>query len=180
MIGMFFKDILIADIDRHTAHYIQLNPGLNVVTSADNHVGKSSLVKSLYHALGAEVQFDKTWSKSTKVTAVRFDVNGTEYRIIRFQRKFALLQDNHLILLTDSVTRGLAPKFEELFNFSIYLAEKSESKKVIQAPPVFTFMPYYIDQDIGWKGLYESFQSLDQFEKKERIKSLILSQSAGL
>ena len=44
MIGMFFKDILIADIDRHTAHYIQLNPGLNVVTSADNHVGKSSLV----------------------------------------------------------------------------------------------------------------------------------------
>lgn len=172
MIGMFFKDILIADIDRHTAHYIQLNPGLNVVTSAENHVGKSSLVKSLYHALGAEVQFDKTWSKTTKITAVRFDVNGTEYRIIRFQRRFALLQENHLILLTDSVTRGLAPKFEELFNFSIYLAEKSESKKVIQAPPVFTFMPYYIDQDIGWKGLYESFQSLDQFEKKERIKSL--------
>lgn len=172
MIGMFFKDILIADINRHTARYIQLNPGLNVVTSAENHVGKSSLVKSLYHALGAEVQFDKTWSKTTKITAVRFDVNGTEYRIIRFQRRFALLQENHLILLTDSVTRGLAPKFEELFNFSIYLAEKSESKKVIQAPPVFTFMPYYIDQDIGWKGLYESFQSLDQFEKKERIKSL--------
>jgi len=172
MSSMYFKDILIADIDKHTARFVEFQQGLNVVTSADNHVGKSSLVKSLYHALGAEVKFDSTWSKSTKITAVRAVVNDAEYRFVRFARKFAVFQGDTLILLTDSVTRGLAPKLEEIFDFSIYLAEKSDSKKTIQAPPAFTFMPYYIDQDIGWAGLYESFLSLDQFEKKERIKSV--------
>ena len=172
MSSMYFKDILIADIDKHTGRFVEFQPGLNVVTSADNHVGKSSLVKSLYHALGAEVKFDNTWSKSTKITAVRIVVNDVEYRFVRFARKFAIFQGNTLIFITDSVTKGLAPKLEEIFDFSIYLAEKSDAKKIIQAPPAFTFMPYYIDQDIGWAGLYESFLSLDQFEKKERIKSV--------
>lgn len=172
MSSMYFKDILIADIDKHTGRFVEFQPGLNVVTSADNHVGKSSLVKSLYHALGAEVKFDNTWSKSTKVTAVRIVVNDVEYRFVRFARKFAIFRGNTLFFMTDSVTKGLAPKLEEIFDFSIYLAEKSDAKKIIQAPPAFTFMPYYIDQDIGWAGLYESFLSLDQFEKKERIKSV--------
>ena len=172
MSSMYFKDILIADIDKLTARFVEFQSGLNVVTSADNHVGKSSLVKSLYHALGAEVKFDNTWSKSTKVTAVRVVVNDSEYRFVRFARKFAIFQGDKLIFMTGSVTKGLAPKLEELFDFSIYLAEKNDAKKIIQAPPAFTFMPYYIDQDIGWSGLYESFLSLDQFEKKERIKSV--------
>lgn len=172
MRSMYFKDILIADIDKHTARFVEFQPGLNVVTSADNHVGKSSLVKSLYHALGAEVKFDNAWSKSTKITAVRAMVNDAEYRFVRFARRFAIFQGNTLIHMTDSVTKGLAPKLEEIFEFSIYLAEKSDAKRVIQAPPAFTFMPYYIDQDTGWAGLYESFLSLDQFEKKERIKSV--------
>ena len=172
MSSMYFKDIMIADIDKNTARFVEFQPGLNVITSADNHVGKSSLVKSLYHALGAEVKFDNTWSKSTKITAVRVVVNDVEYRFVRFARKFAIFQGDTLIFITDSVTKGLAPKLEEIFDFSIYLAEKGDAKKIIQAPPAFTFMPYYIDQDIGWAGLYESFLSLDQFEKKERIKSV--------
>ena len=163
MSSMYFKDILIADIDKHTARFAEFQQGLNVVTSADNHVGKSSLVKSLYHALGAEVKFDNTWSKSTKVTAVRVVVNDQEYRFVRFARRFAIFQGNILVFMTDSVTKGLAPKLEEIFDFSIYLAEKGDTKKIIQAPPAFTFMPYYIDQDIGWSGLYESFLSLDLF-----------------
>ena len=33
-------------------------------------------------------------------------------------------------------------------------------------------MPYYIDQDRGWSGLYESFSNIDQYNKPDRIKSL--------
>ena len=36
----------------------------------------------------------------------------------------------------------------------------------------FIFMPYYIDQDSGWGGLYDSFKSIDQYKKPDRIKSL--------
>ncbi len=40
------------------------------------------------------------------------------------------------------------------------------------APPAFSFMPYYIDQDKGWSGLYNSFASIDQYKQNDRIKSL--------
>ena len=172
MSSMFFKNILIADVQKHTARFISFEKGLNVITSSENHVGKSSVIKSLYDTLGAEVHFDARWDKDTKLTAVTIDVDGTEYKIVRFIKKFAILKGAELVLLSDSVTRQLAPKLAEIFDFSVYLAEKGGNKKVVQAPPAFTFMPYYIDQDKGWNELYDSFERMDQFAKPERAKSL--------
>lgn len=169
---MIFKDILIADLAQKTARYVSFETGLNVITSKDNHVGKSSLLKSLYYTLGAEVEFDQAWDKQSKITAVRIIVNNIEFRIARFTKKFAIFKENELVLITESVTKELAPKLEEIFNFSIYLAEKGNDKRIIQAPPAFTFMPYYIDQDNGWSAMYKSFNNLEQFEKRERIKSI--------
>ena len=42
----------------------------------------------------------------------------------------------------------------------IYLDSKNTGK-VSLAPPAFTFLPYYIDQDSGWSVLYGSFQNQD-------------------
>ena len=172
MSSMFCKSILIADVHKHTARFISFEKGLNVITSSENHVGKSSVIKSLYDTLGAEVHFDARWDKDTKLTAVIIDVDGIEYRVVRFIKKFAVLKGTELVLLSDSVTRQLAPKLAEIFDFSVYLAEKRAYKKVVQAPPAFTFMPYYIDQDKGWNELYDSFERMDQFAKPERAKSL--------
>ena len=45
---MYFDNILIADITEKTARFHKFEKGFNVITSQDNHVGKSSLLKSLY------------------------------------------------------------------------------------------------------------------------------------
>lgn len=172
MSSMFFKSILIADVQKHTARFVPFEQGLNVVTSTENHVGKSSVIKSLYDTLGAEAKFDARWDKDSKLSSVIIDVDGVDYRIVRFIRRFAVFKGTELLLLTDSVTKELAPKLSEIFNFSVYLAEKGEKKRVVQAPPAFTFMPYYIDQDKGWSELYDSFERMDQFAKPERAKSL--------
>ena len=58
---VYFKKLMIADLQNRTARVQSFEKGLNVVTSADNHVGKSSLLKSLYYTLGAEVDFDSVW-----------------------------------------------------------------------------------------------------------------------
>ena len=44
MSEMYFKSILIADIVSHKARFQQFQKGLNVITSTNNHVGKSSLL----------------------------------------------------------------------------------------------------------------------------------------
>ena len=49
MSNMFFKNILIADVQKKTARFVSFEKGLNVITSSENHVGKSSVIKSLYY-----------------------------------------------------------------------------------------------------------------------------------
>lgn len=167
---MYFKRIIISDINKHTARLQEFYEGLNVITSEDNHVGKSSLLKSLYYTLGAEVEFDNVWEKKNKVYIVDFVLGKKQYRVARYLKRFAIFEEDKLLMITESVSKDLAKLFEKIFSFSIYLSNKK--KKVELAPPVFTFMPYYIDQDNGWSGLYNSFGSLDQYDKKSRIKSL--------
>ena len=168
---VYFKSILIADLCEHTARYHEFQRGLNVITSHENHMGKSSLLKSLYYSMGAEVGFDDRWSKKSKIYITEFIIDNIVYKIARFQKNFALFKEERLLLLTNNVSKELAKKLEEIFSFSVYLADKKD-KKIILAPPALTYMPYYIDQDKGWAELYGSFERIDQFTKPERKKSL--------
>ena len=168
---MYFDNILIADIVEKTAHFHKFEKGFNVVTSQDNHVGKSSLLKSLYFAMGAEVDFDNVWNKNTKLYVVEFYIDEIKFSVARWQKAFALFRETELILTTKSVSRDLARKFEKIFSFAVYMANK-KTNRIELAPPAFTFMPYYIDQDRGWSGLYESFSNIDQYKKSDRTKSL--------
>lgn len=168
---MYFKSVLIADIKDRTAHFQTFEKGFNVITSQENHVGKSSMLKSLYYAMGAEVDYDNVWDKNTKVYIVEVCINDKNYTIARCQKHFAIFEDGKLPLITKSVSHDLVKKYEELFSFAVYLPNK-KSKKIEMAPPAFTFLPYYIDQDKGWSGLYDSFSNIDQYNKNDRIKSL--------
>lgn len=168
---VYFKNLLIADLQKHTARIQSFEKGLNVVTSEDNHVGKSSMLKALYYTLGAEVDFDSVWDKHSKLYIATLGVGEKEYRVVRFLKRFAVFEGEKLLIITDSVTKELAPLLGEIFDFSVYLPNK-DTGKVEMAPPAFTFMPYYIDQDKGWSGLYDSFAAINQYKSADRIKSL--------
>lgn len=168
---VYFKKLIIADLQNRTARVQSFEKGLNVVTSADNHVGKSSLLKSLYYTLGAEVDYDSVWDKQSKLYIATLGVGEKEYRVARLLKRFAVFEGEKLLKITDSVTKELAPLLGEIFDFSVYLPRK-DTGKVEMAPPVFTFMPYYIDQDKGWSGLYNSFAAIEQYKSADRIKSL--------
>ena len=157
---------------RNLLYLIPFEKGLNVVTSIDNHVGKSSLLKSLYYTLGAKVDFDSVWDRRSKLYVVTLSVDETEYCIARFMKRFAVFKGKTLLKITDSVTQELAPLLGDIFDFSVYLPNK-DTGKVEMAPLAFTFMPYYIDQDKGWSGLYDSFASITQYKSADRIRAYL-------
>ena len=170
---MIFKDILLIDPEKELARYVQFQQGINVITSSDNHVGKSLLLKSLYYSLGAEVNFGAGWESKNKICAVSFLVDDADYSVVRYNKRFIVYAGDKLIGLCRNVMSELSPLLQEIFNLPIYLPNK-KTGLIELAPPAFMFLPYYIDQDKGWVAEpFDSFESLTQYRKDVRHKALL-------
>lgn len=64
-----FDKIYIFDVDEKEAYAQSFKEGINLITSSDldgTDRGKSVLLRSLYHALGADSYFDAKWNKKIK------------------------------------------------------------------------------------------------------------------
>ncbi|PIP95186.1 MAG: hypothetical protein COW00_13610 [Bdellovibrio sp. CG12_big_fil_rev_8_21_14_0_65_39_13] len=70
-------------------------------------------------------------------------------------------QSEQLLLKTTSITKELTPFFSKLFDFHLYLPDQSGDSSL--ATPAFLFLPFYIDQDRGWRESFDSLQHLKQF-----------------
>lgn len=167
----YFTKLLIADLINKEAAYQEFTKGFNVVTGHENHVGKSTILKSILHALGTEVYFSSKWTSNQKLYVLVINVNNVKYNLARWHNRFLLFKGNALVMVTDKVTKGLAQKLAEIFSFYVYLPSKN-NKELELAPPAFTFLPYYIDQDKGWGEMYQSFLKLDQYNKADRLQCL--------
>lgn len=129
MDNMCFESILIADTDLKTAKYEAFKLGLNIVTGSKSKVGKSILLKSLYHTFGANVGLAEAWGIESKLFIVSFDVNGEKYRIARKGKQFAIFRGDDNSARHLSTTDELAKSLAEIFGFGIhlYIANKSYS-----------------------------------------------------
>lgn len=172
MRDLIFESILVADMSKQVAKYVEFVPGFNVITSSENHVGKSSIAKALFYSLGAEVEYDSRWEKAGKIYILKFRIGDKKFKIARQYSNFAVFEDKKLVLLTDSVSKELSSYLSEALGFRVCLPNKNDKKHEV-APPAFTYLPYYIDQDRGWGNEpYQSFLRLEQYNKRDREASL--------
>lgn len=129
-----------------------------------NHTGKSSVLKSLYHTFGANVELHPTWKEANVGSLIEFDLDDEKYSILRYADKFATFDSNgNLLGRFKRITSELGPHLAQLFNFNLRLKDKNFIDQTL--PPSFLFMPFYLDQDKGWLSAWNSFGSLLQFPK---------------
>lgn len=167
MKALLINEIIIADVSDKKAICQTFNRGLNVVTSHDNGVGKSCLVKSLYHSLGADVKFDKSWRTGSKLYVTNFSIGERKYTVARRGNSFLFYKGDESPIYFKRQIDGLPKLYAEIFGFSIYLQDIT--KKYDYAYPICYFLPYYIDQDAGWgRELYKSFARNSQYNKKHK------------
>lgn len=171
MSRVIFKELLIADIENKVAKVVRFTDGKNLLTSLNNHVGKSLICKSLYYTLGAEVFFSDAWKRANSLYWLIFDIDGKEYKIVRKNFIFTIYEPNGNTVKLFRVKR-LTEYLNGLFGLDIKLVAKDENKTIISSAPVFMYLPYYIDQEHGWTPETESFDKLTQFNKQQRKLSL--------
>lgn len=165
MSKLIINRLLIIDVEMKKAKSVNFKDGVNIITSSDNQVGKSTLMKSLYYTLGAEVFFAERFKVKTKVHILEFSVNDNTYECIRYNDIVVVRKNKNLTVKCTSATQ-LSEALKEIFGFSIFIENKQN--EYVLAPPVYYFIPYYIDQDNGWVKDINSFDKLSQFNKDKR------------
>lgn len=166
MTDLIFEKIRILSKVEKKARTISFGDQINLLIGK-NDVGKSTIAKSLYHTLGADVpQLDNSrWKKANPIYCSDFLLNGKHFKIIRDGRFFGVFdQSNSLIHRYQGIggENGISKFWCNQLKFRIEL-EKSQSDKLGTAGPAFYFLPFYVDQDEGWQSTWSSFSGLRQF-----------------
>jgi len=159
---LLIKQLTILSIPEKSAKTVTFHPQRNLITG-ENDVGKSSIIKSIYHSLGADVHFDSVWKKADAISLLTFSYSNKDYMILRSRDHFGLfdIHGNHLQSF-NSIIKGLSPHFAKLFNNRLKL-KQSKTNQRIPASPAIQFLPFYIDQDKSWTKPWDSFEGLGIF-----------------
>ncbi|QEY23062.1 hypothetical protein D0S48_18250 [Psychrobacillus sp. AK 1817] len=151
-------------MEAKTSKTINFYEGINIITSKDNQLGKSTIMKSLYYCLGSEMFFSDRLNLKTKMHFLELEIKGKPYLFLR-HGKIIVVKDRNGLHKFNSATE-LSHFLSEILELKVML--ESKGKSYVIAPPVFTFLPYYIDQDYGWTPELKSFDNLNQFDKNKR------------
>jgi hypothetical protein len=168
MTSLVFKEVLILSKVEKKARKETFDSKINLITG-ENDVGKSTLIKSLYHTLGADVPGlqNARWKKAHPIYCVRFELRGVDYTVIRDERYFGVFDADGKLLgkfAGISGKRGISQFLNPRLDFRVEL-ERAEDGKLGAAGPAFFFLPFYVDQDEGWTKSWASFNGLQQFNK---------------
>jgi AAA15 family ATPase/GTPase len=161
---LIFKEVSILSKVEKAARTETFNTSVNLITG-ENDVGKSTLIKSLYHTLGADVPGlqNAHWKIARPIYCLRFELDANEYIIVRDEKYFGVFdKDENLLGRFSGISseRGVAHFLNPMLNFRI---ELERDGNLGLAGPAFYFLPFYVDQDEGWTRSWASFAALQQF-----------------
>ncbi|MEG1313592.1 MAG: hypothetical protein RSD40_04690 [Bacilli bacterium] len=150
---------ILSDIEK-SGNVFTFSPRVNLITSKDNSVGKSSLVKTILWTFGCEPYFDSAWSNLNISSKIEFSIGDNEYIIFRNKGNY-LIQDNEKNHFFNDF-RKYIEFFCNLVNFFPML--ENRKTKILELPsPAYYFLPFYIDQKKGWSHILSSFKNLGQY-----------------
>ncbi|AOT72791.1 AAA family ATPase [Geosporobacter ferrireducens] len=159
-----FKELIIISLVESSARKINLDADVNVFIG-DNDTGKSSFIKSIYYALGATPpQVHPEWTQIMPITILKFAKDDIIYNMFRHGSYIVLFNENYEIINTfASIGNELSPYYEDFFDFKLKLTHSTSGELKTPLPSHY-FLPFYIDQDVGWNKNWNSFDRLTEFK----------------
>ena len=175
MQSLKFNRLLVLSNSQKAANQFVFSKTRNLITADDNSVGKSTLVKLLFWGVGCDPSFDSTWKSLDCKTLVEFQI-GKDIYVIKRHKNFVSLKindsdyDNY-----EKITGDFSIRMADILGFKVRL--KSHSGKLETPPPVYYFLPFYIDQKRSWGKAWDNFENLTQYSS---WKGTIIKYHVGL
>lgn len=161
--SILLKQLIITDVVEKSSKKIMFSDGINLITSVNNSMGKSIIMKSIYHTLGANCDFDDIFTEKNVLFDIVFEHNSSIFRVVRYKNSYRIFKNGQLL---KTVKSGNINELSEFFKDEIgtYVYLKNRTKTTELAPPAFLFIPYYLDQDLSWKKIQYPFNNIGQYE----------------
>lgn len=161
----FQRLVLISD-SKKLANQFEFPKRLNLVTGNDNSIGKSTLVKNLFWALGCDPEFDEEWKTNDIKAILYFTVDNILYIASRYHDSIIFGRVNSQLKKYPKITGEYSQIFSDIVNFDLKLVNRSDDLEC--PPPAYYFLPFYIDQKRSWNQPWNSFDKLMQFSSFKR------------
>lgn len=163
---MIFRELYLFSPHDKTARRLEFREGINVITS--NQVdgtdrGKSVIMRSLYHTLGAESHFEAKWDDRNKIYILKFTIDDAEYYLYRAVDLYKFFNGNKELQFVSTRSQDFAEKLQEFTGFSVMLPDRTNNRLEI-TPPVYNYLPFFLDQDHYDGSQYTSFKKLQMYQ----------------
>lgn len=172
MMKLIFNELYIFDTGEKTARKIEFIDGVNVITSSQvdgTDRGKSVIMRSLYHSLGADAHFDNKWDTKSKIYILKFSIDEHCYYMYRSVDLFKLFNSNNQLLFTTNSRHEFSQLFKEYTGFAVQLPDRTKRQLEI-TPPAFNYLLNFLDQDHYEYTTFSSFKNLAQYTNyKENV-----------
>lgn len=178
MSKLVFEELYLFSCSEKKAKVITFSPLKNVITSSavdGTDRGKSVIMKSLYHTLGADCYFEDKWNDSEKTYVLSFSVDKEHYYILRHDKLFKIFNGRKKLIYTAVSRHELANDLNEIFHFAVKLPQrpKNDEEGIGQleiASPAYNYLLYYLDQDKQGGSQFLSFKRLSEYpDFKENV-----------
>lgn len=166
MMKMIFNELYLFSPSEKLCRKISLKEGVNVITSNakdGTDRGKSVIMRSFYHTLGAESDFDNKWDKKNKVFILKLSIDEKQYYIYRAADLYKFFNAEKELLFVASKSKELARKMAEYTRFSVLLPSRQNDKLEITST-VYNYLPFFLDQDHYDGSKFTSFKNLGEYE----------------
>ncbi|EJC6864589.1 hypothetical protein MYD45_004485 [Vibrio parahaemolyticus] len=159
MKGLQFQRLVLVSDSKRLANQFEFPKRLNLITGKDNSIGKSTLVKNIFWALGCEPALDEEWKSNDVKALLYFSIDGVDHFVARYKNTMVLNGEKF-----NSIGGGYSEAFAELVNFKLKLPNRKDETELLVPPPAFYFLPFYIDQLKSWDEPWASFEKLGQYK----------------
>lgn len=144
-----------------------------IFVKGKNHVGKSCILKSLYHTLGAEVKkMPIQWAKANVILVLHFTIDTINFKSLLIGNDIYVYNPNGEIRFKEKLNSpALYKELNSLFGINIFI-DKNMKEHI---PAGAIYMPFYIDQDSGWDETWSSFAKIGNSSDRTNLRQYFTS-----
>ncbi len=155
------KKLIVISQSESRSLEVPFENGLNIILGG-NKTGKSSIIKSIFTALGCECKsIEADWKKLISSYLLFFNYGEKQFCIVRQGKKFQIFEYYGNVYSCVIETEAFHEYSNCLMNIlEINMPCISKDGKQFNVTPPLLFRFQYIDQDDGWSKIADSFNNV--------------------